>query len=106
MEREDRLKQITQLLDKANTTFHEAIVADTVSERKELLEQALREYAEILPLLNPCREDIWGRLAISTVLDKIHAVEAWIEQEIERTVFANTREVEEEEVVTARLAVD
>ncbi|MDW8000849.1 MAG: hypothetical protein RMI32_07575, partial [Candidatus Nitrosocaldus sp.] len=51
---EDRIRKLEAVMkqfDRANTVFHEAITADTVEKRKELLEQAVREYTEILPLL-------------------------------------------------------
>lgn len=83
------LEAVMKQFNKANSIFSEAIVTKVVDKRKELLEQALIAYAEILPLLpNWSAWDI--RLIRRTVLDKIHAVEQWIEQEIERSVISSS----------------
>lgn len=83
------LEAVMKQFNKANSIFSEAIVTKVVDKRKELLEQALIAYVEILPLLpNWSAWDI--RLIRRTVLDKIHAVEQWIEQEIERSVISSS----------------
>ncbi|MEM2923966.1 MAG: hypothetical protein QW560_06115 [Candidatus Nitrosocaldus sp.] len=83
------LEVVMKQFNKANSIFSEAIVTKVVDKRKELLEQALIAYVEILPLLpNWSAWDI--RLIRRTVLDKIHAVEQWIEQEIERSVISSS----------------
>lgn len=85
--KEPSLEAVVKQLERANDIFHRAVTDRSRERRKELLEEALREYASVLPLLNPYRKDPWCRLAIRSVLDKIHAVEHWIELEIAESVM-------------------
>lgn len=103
----DKLEAIARQLNKANNTFNKAYTATGIR-RKELLEEALKEYADILPLLTPYRNKGWGKLVIRTVLDKIHVIERWIESEIANTVLSSSTTTTQQDIALAetRLAVD
>lgn len=93
----ERLEVVIRQFNKANTLFSEAIRVEVgteveveVERRKELLEQAFRAYVDILPLLQDGTNEQSIMLIRRAVLEKIHAVEAWIEQEIEKSVIGNS----------------
>lgn len=97
------MKEVERQFNKANTLFSEALKETEVERRKELLEQAFRAYVDILPLLQGNEESIM--LIRRAVLEKIHVIEALIEQEIVRSVISNSSK-KIEEVLTRLQGID
>lgn len=99
----DRLELLIKQLDKANNKFSEAITAAETGKRRNMLEEAFREYVEVLPLLPNLP------LIRRVVLDKIHIIESWIEEEIEKSISdssSNGRDIDiEEALAEARLSL-
>lgn len=90
VDRIDRVELFIRQFNKANDIFSKAVIEKAVERKKVLLEQALIAYAEILPLLP--RTDSWDiKLIRRTVLDKIHIIEAMLEQEIERSILISSK---------------
>lgn len=76
-------------LDKANSVFAEALTAEAGGKKKVLLEEAFKAYVDILVYIPP-EHTTSMMLVRKAVLEKIHAVEALLEQEIERSVISNS----------------
>jgi len=81
----DRLERIAMLLNEASSTFNQAVNANG-SKRRELLEEAFKAYAEIVPYLTNVTPYL-----TNTVLRQIKNIERMMELEIENSVKADTR---------------
>ena len=76
---DDNLEKVVMLLNKASLTFKEAMNSDS-SKRRELLEEALRAYVDIVPYL------VKMPYLTVPVLQQIKNIEKTIEMEIEKSV--------------------
>ncbi len=92
----DRLEKVALLLNKASLTFKEAMNSNG-SKRRELLEEAFRAYADIVPYL----QNVTPYLT-STVLKQIRNIERMLELEIEQSVKVKTMDVNDDIMKEAR----
>ena len=89
----DRLERIAMLLNEASSTFNQAVNANG-SKRRELLEEAFKAYAEIVPYLTNVTPYL-----TNTVLKQIKNVEELIELEIERNLDIKTDTIDVDSIM-------
>jgi len=88
-----RLERIALLLNKASSTFNQAVNANG-SKRRELLEEAFKAYADIVPYLTNVTPYL-----TNTVLRQIKNVEKMMELEIENSVKADTASIDVDSIM-------